>query len=289
MTDEELARRTIFDSLLSQLSRVRRSGSGYVALCPAHDDRHHSLSVMQAEDRILMNCFRFPPCTIEAICKALHIQVRDLFGLAVNNPSTPWSGTKRREYARSIWHGSRTACGTVVEVYLRNRGITIPIPPAIRFAPSIKHREYGWSFPVLAAGIQDVTDRFAAVSLTWLSADGVNKAPTEPTRKIYGALRANAVRLRPASDIVAVCEGIETGLSIAQACPELSVWCALTATNLPNVAVPETVRTVIIAADADLAGEETARAAAQRFIREGRQVRIARLAKSGTDFNDLRL
>ncbi len=43
---------------------------------------------------------------------------------------------------------------------------------------------------------------------------------------------------------------------------------------------------VTIAADADDAGEEAAQSAAQRFIAEGRKVKIARPPK-GMDFNDL--
>jgi putative DNA primase/helicase len=46
------------------------------------------------------------------------------------------------------------------------------------------------------------------------------------------------------------------------------------------------VRDVIIAGDADEAGESAAHIAAQKFLREGRRVRIAR-APTGRDFNDM--
>jgi DNA primase len=144
-------------------------------------------------------------------------------------------------------------------------------------------------WPVLIAGIQDANSHFAGVTITWLCADGLDKAPVEPTRKIYGALRGNAVRLRPAGETICVCEGVETGLSIAQACPELPVWCALSAINLPDIAIPQSVRAVIVAADSDPAGEQAARRTAWRFTREGRQVRVARPEHAGEDFNDLRL
>jgi len=39
----------------------------------------------------VLNCFRFPPCTIEVrrrISEALHIEVADLFGLDLSNPKT---------------------------------------------------------------------------------------------------------------------------------------------------------------------------------------------------------
>lgn len=46
------------DDVLSQLKGVRRSGDGYVALCPAHDDTRQSLSVKEIEeDEVLVHCF----------------------------------------------------------------------------------------------------------------------------------------------------------------------------------------------------------------------------------------
>ena len=48
------------------LSRLRRSGTGYLARCPAHDDRKASLSVRESEDcAILVKCFA--GCTFEEI------------------------------------------------------------------------------------------------------------------------------------------------------------------------------------------------------------------------------
>jgi len=74
------------DGLLASLQGVRRSASGYVALCPAHNNRYHrSLSIRQANKCILMHCFR--ECSIQAICEALHIRVRDLFECGSSNDS----------------------------------------------------------------------------------------------------------------------------------------------------------------------------------------------------------
>jgi putative DNA primase/helicase len=64
-------------TLLGRFKRVRRSGDGYVALCPAHDNRHPSLSITEGDGRMLVHCFR--DCGIEAICDALGIRVNDLF------------------------------------------------------------------------------------------------------------------------------------------------------------------------------------------------------------------
>ena len=68
----------------------------------------------------------------------------------------------------------------------------------------------------------------------------------------------------------------------------LPTWATLSTSGLRAVILPPEVETVIIAADADEAGEVAAQAAARRFIAEGRKVKIARPPK-GMDFNDLLL
>ena len=277
------------DEVLGRLKRVRRSGNSYVALCPAHDDRHNrSLSITQAGERLLLYCFR--ECTVEMICDALGIRVSDLFHCNGSEATPAWTHEQRRKYAyEKFWRPSLPAAGTIIETYLRNRGITIPIPPSVRFLPSLFHREYGCPFPAKVAGIQDVNGKFAGVSITSLAADGSNKAPCEPARKIHGPYRGGAVRLSPAANVLAICEGIGTGLSIRQACPELPVWATLSAKNLPRVNIREGVREIVICADADPPGEMAARQAAQRLIAQGREVKIARPQQDGADFNDLRL
>jgi len=58
------------DSILSQLEGVKRSGSGWVALCPCHEDRTPSLSITETEDgKVLYKCFA--GCTQEALSEAL--------------------------------------------------------------------------------------------------------------------------------------------------------------------------------------------------------------------------
>jgi CHC2-type zinc finger protein len=66
------------DQLVSRLDGVKRTGRGYITLCPAHADRSPSLSVCEAEEgRILLHCFA--SCSVEAICKAIGCRLADLF------------------------------------------------------------------------------------------------------------------------------------------------------------------------------------------------------------------
>jgi hypothetical protein len=55
--------------LLERLESVKRNGSGWMARCPAHEDRHASLSVKDAGKDILFKCHA--GCTFEAIMAAI--------------------------------------------------------------------------------------------------------------------------------------------------------------------------------------------------------------------------
>jgi CHC2 zinc finger len=65
------------ERVVDRLKRVRRSGAGWIALCPAHPDRNPSLSVREQNDRILLHCFA--GCTAQEICAALGLELSDLF------------------------------------------------------------------------------------------------------------------------------------------------------------------------------------------------------------------
>lgn len=56
----------------------RRSGAGYVARCPAHDDRAPSLSISAADDgRILLHCWA--GCETVDVLAALGLTWHDLY------------------------------------------------------------------------------------------------------------------------------------------------------------------------------------------------------------------
>jgi len=65
-------------SVISRLRGVRRQGSGYIALCPAHEDHHRSLSVsVGTQDKVLLTCHA--GCAFENIVAALDMEAKDLF------------------------------------------------------------------------------------------------------------------------------------------------------------------------------------------------------------------
>jgi hypothetical protein len=64
--------------LLGRLQGVRRGAQGFTARCPAHDDRHPSLSVAEGEaGRVLVFCHA-RQCSPEAIVTAVGLTLRDL-------------------------------------------------------------------------------------------------------------------------------------------------------------------------------------------------------------------
>lgn len=63
--------------ILSRLENVKHSGKGWSARCPAHHDRHNSLSINEGKDgRALLKCH--VGCEPEDIVKAVNLTMRDL-------------------------------------------------------------------------------------------------------------------------------------------------------------------------------------------------------------------
>jgi|GEM_PF-736357 len=83
------------DVLLSRLDGVRRSGRGWIARCPAHDDRSASLSIAEGDgDRVLAHCFA--GCEIADALAAVGLSIADLFPERPRDQS-PLGRAQRRE------------------------------------------------------------------------------------------------------------------------------------------------------------------------------------------------
>jgi putative DNA primase/helicase len=60
------------------LEGVRKQGGGYLARCPAHEDRIPSLSIGEGDDgRVLLHCWA--GCETRDVVAALRLTWRDLF------------------------------------------------------------------------------------------------------------------------------------------------------------------------------------------------------------------
>jgi len=155
----------------------------------------------------------------------------------------------------------------------------------------------------MVAAISAPDGSLAAIHRTWLDQnDGRwRKARVANPKMTLGSYAGGAIRIQrgatgkplaqaPEGETVILAEGIETALSVALACPEQRVLAAVSLSNMGRVDLPPAVHHVVLAADND-AGNHTAQRAlqdaAERFLKQGRTVRIAMPDVPGEDFNDM--
>jgi hypothetical protein len=188
----------------------------------------------------------------------------------------------------ALWEQGLPIVGSAAEVYLSSRGITIEVPPTLRFHEKLKHGPTDSCWPALLALITDsVSAEPIGLHRTFLTFDGGGKAPIEPAKMKLGRANGGVVRLGEVTDQLMVAEGIETALSVQQAC-SVPVWAALSASGLKSLNLPPGITSITILADGDPTGEAAALAAARRLKTAVRSVRIVR-APAGRDFNDVLL
>lgn len=242
--------------------------------------------------------------------------------------------------AETLFRRSVPAAGTVVETYLSSRGIDTNLLPEgvlrqLRFVETEywaslaggKYRSLG-THPVMLAPMQYRDGRILAVHLTYLLPDGSGKLkivhPVDgvslPAKKMIGESSRCAIRLGPRSPIMAIAEGIETGLSFVMARPSIPVWVAGSIGNMagrgvgqgephpepkregqrlpsvipdlahPGVEVPHGTRRVFLIADNDSSDQYSINA---QIERAARRIALRRIEVSiiwppkGLDLNDV--
>jgi hypothetical protein len=280
-------------NIAAALGAARCEGRNWRCRCPLHGGR--SLTLQDGRSAVLVRCW--------AGCETGDVlaELRRL-GLLVGRSNdvrpprmTPRSddadATRRATLAQRIWGEAKDARGGPVERYLRSRGITIPVPPSLRWMASCKHGPKKTVLPAVVAKVVNIVDELVAVHRIFLLPDGMGKAAVEPEfqKMSLGPTAGAAVRLGPLNSARAliVGEGIENTLSLMQL-RDLPGWSAIGTSGLKNLILPRSVRRVLIAVDHDRhgKGEAAARDAAGRWLAEGRQVRLAIPSAPG-DWNDV--
>lgn len=265
---------------LAALEDVKRCGSGWQAICPAHEDRKPSLSIaIGTNNRLLLYCHA--GCSFDAVISAID-KATDV--IATGEIVVPklnldqFRAARKQNLALGIWREAIPAKNTLVETYLRTRKITIQIPESLRFHGSLRHPS-GRCMPAMVAAVQDIGGAIVAIHRTYLMPD------LKTDKRMLARCHGHAVRLAPLAAKIAIAEGIETALSVMQM-QRLPTWAALSAPGMAAIELPKEIREIIICADGDQPGREAARALAHRMMREQRIARI-RSAPDGKDFNDL--
>lgn len=215
---------------------------------------------------------------------------------------------RKRETGMRLWLAAQASIlDTPVERYLAGRGIDLSVfeprpSAALRFHPHLWNPESKRHWPAMVAAIVDRTGKTVAIHRTWLACLPdlrVVKAPLRDPKMTLGRYRGGSIRIwkgaskRPLNDAepgseVVITEGIEDALTVAMCRPELRVLAAVSLGNMGLIELPAAIATVTICADNDDGNPQAAAAldrAVERYLREGRRVRIAR-SPIGKDLND---
>jgi len=186
-------------------------------------------------------------------------------------PSAP---TGSPEASRRLFGMSQLISRTLVETYLRNRGITaLHGTGSLRFHPRCYYRPDNDSptetWPAMIASVTDLAGHQSGAHRTWLDPSGfsdatLGKAPIDTPRRAMGDLLGHAVRFGVAGEVMAAGEGIETMLSLRCVLPTMPMVAALSAAHLSAILFPDTLQRLYIARDDDPAGD---RATARRLQR----------------------
>ncbi|WFU75407.1 toprim domain-containing protein [Bradyrhizobium sp. CB2312] len=211
-----------------------------------------------------------------------------------SKPVRSTTPSRSKQAARRLFAISSPIEGTVVETYLRRRGIArVHHGGSLRFHPRCFYRPDEHlpteTWPAMIACVTDLEERITGVHRTWLDPDGfdrirLGKAPVDTPRRAMGNLLGNAVRFGVVDDVLAAGEGIETMLSLRYALPTLPMAAALSANHLAAMLLPSGLRRLYIARDNDAAGDAVQAILTQRAEAVG--IEAIALSPRLRDFNE---
>lgn len=190
-----------------------------------------------------------------------------------DNKPWPITRTEPSDSARSsralmIWNSCHPRNYQPIEGYLQRRGILISVPDAIRWSSGLRHPA-GRTGGAMVAAIQDRHGHVTAVQRTWI--DGEEKANLAPCKMSLGPIGDGAVKLAWPNQTLALVEGIEDALSLIQM-SGVPTWACLGVARMKSVAIPGSVKTLILAPDADDAAVRAVTVAYEHFASLGFKV-----------------
>ena len=193
------------------------------------------------------------------------------------------------EAARRLFAMSQPVGGTLVETYLRHRGITaLHGTGNLRFHPRCYYKPDEHSptetWPAMIAAVTDLDGRITGAHRTWLAPGGSDKAPVDTPRKAMGDLLGHAVRFGIPGEVMAAGEGIESVLSVREVVPGMAAAAALSAAHLAALLFPDTLRRLYIIRDDDPAGDGAMATLIERANTAG--IEAITLSPTCQDFNE---
>jgi hypothetical protein len=179
---------------------------------------------------------------------------------------------QRRRNAEGMWLHAAKLPGTPAQRYLEARGIDFAklgrFPGALRFRHDATCKEIDRKIPAMLAKMVGADGRHAATHRTYLDrrADGAwAKAKLARPKMVLGSFAGAHIPLSkgsagvplarvPDGTTIWISEGIEDGLTIAMAYPDRFVVAAATVGNIATIALPPTVRDIVLICQRDAEG-----------------------------------
>ena len=287
----DAVRAVLISTVIGASVGLRKFGREFRACCPFHADKTPSFYVN--DEKGFYHCFGCGAHgdAIDFLVETAGVGVREAaemiagasYPVIQHRPAVLEPEPDRSPEAEKIWTAAIPADGTVAAKYLANRGLDGPVPPCIRFARLGIGRHP--IMPTLVALVVGPNGAPTGIQRTFLSEDGSKaKLPDNKVKFSLGKVKGGAIRCSPADGEVALTEGLEDALSF-QRMSGVPTWAAAGAGMMPSMSLPDSIRAVIIAADADDAGERSARMAGKAFAEQGRCARIVRPQAPHKDFN----
>lgn len=288
---------------IARILNAKRSGSQWLARCPAHDDRDASFRFGVKDGKFLAHCYA--GCTFEEIMIAL--------GLSEGFHVKSYKPERQEDYARNRQKVSELLArcteakdSPIVHAYFESRGIGRIVHDwptgngysPVKFVDSLEYWDTDGdtpivkgSFPCMVNIHSDEQGEIVSLHRTYLAYDGSGKAPVDKARKMMPATRRKgahgaAIKLYQPTDSLAVAEGIETALAF-RLLSGIPVWSCVSASGLERIQIPRSVKHVYIVADNDRSGtgQRAAKTLLER-IRHDHRVTVCTPREMGQDMLD---
>jgi putative DNA primase/helicase len=192
----------------------RKAGGGWMACCPAHDDRKPSLSIYDADEgKVLERCHA--GCDQQRVIVTLRSRglwtenfprrfIRPAPRAATSHPDR--DDAKRSKAALAIWQSAISVGGSPVETYLASRRLHLPLPPMLRHHAGMRHPSGAIRPEMVGLVTRGSDDTPLAIHRTFLACNGGAKTPINKQKMMLGPCRGGAVRLGLPGDVLMMSE-----------------------------------------------------------------------------------
>ena len=283
----------------------RLADGGYLIPCPVAShgkglgDRNPSLHISNGASRLLVRCYAGcdPRDVLNELRRRGLLDGREYDRRAVETQSKERRSREgddlaikaRIKRARELWHAARDPRGTLAEVYLCLRRLTLDdtiAGKALRFHPRLPW----WNesagriefVPALIAAFRSFDDdEITAVHRIALKPDGHKLG-----KRMLGVVHRAAVKLD--ADIggeLAIGEGIETCIA-ARMFGVVPAWALGSAGGVKHFPVLPNVQTLWLIGESDRVNAEASECCGQRWRAAGRRVRVIPPPHDCKDLND---